>query len=190
MVLLNDQQCQRAKEIMQEYMSAPPGSDGKTPIEKNKIIDEERITIIEKELKPLLLGYIDGNIELSEFKFKVNSINKINQPLWPPIIAILPRMAVNDETLVEASKKSGISLERAFEKYIGVAFKILGYQTELLGQGKGRVPDGLALAHEESYAILWDAKVRRDGYSIGTDGVLNSVESHPMPYLMQSRSST
>ncbi|HXJ14088.1 MAG TPA: hypothetical protein VNH19_17570, partial [Candidatus Limnocylindrales bacterium] len=44
-----------------------------------------------------------------------------------------------------------------------------GYETKLLGQGKGRVPDGLALSLDDSYAILWDAKVRGDGYSMGTD---------------------
>lgn len=38
-----------------------------------------------------------------------------------------------------------------------------------MGQGKGRVPDGLAKAMDENYAIIWDAKVRRDGYSFGTD---------------------
>jgi hypothetical protein len=78
-------------------------------------------------------------------------------------------MANHEETLVEAAKRSGITLDRAFEKYINAAFTMLGYETQLLGQGKGRVPDGLALAHDESYAILWDAKVRSTGYSMGTD---------------------
>ncbi len=87
----------------------------------------------------------------------------------PPIVSILPRMAIHDEALVEAAKRSGTSLPRAFEKHIDAAFSILGYETKLLGQGAGRVPDGLALAHDESYAILWDAKVRANGYSMGTD---------------------
>ncbi len=43
------------------------------------------------------------------------------------------------------------------------------YETKLLGQGKGRVPDGLAIAHDESYAIIWDSKIRNNGYSLGTD---------------------
>jgi hypothetical protein len=33
----------------------------------------------------------------------------------------------------------------------------------------GRVPDGVALDHDDSYAILWDAKIRESGYSMGTD---------------------
>lgn len=38
-----------------------------------------------------------------------------------------------------------------------------------MGQGGGRGPDGRALAPEDNYAILWDAKVRTNGYSMGTD---------------------
>ena len=37
------------------------------------------------------------------------------------------------------------------------------------GQGQGRVPDGLALAQDDNYAILWDSKIRKGGYSMGTD---------------------
>ncbi|MGE4299104.1 MAG: hypothetical protein AB7E47_13865 [Desulfovibrionaceae bacterium] len=87
----------------------------------------------------------------------------------PPIIAILPRVALNEPGLATAAKNSGTSLERAFEKSINAAFTILGYTTELLGQGKGRVPDGTAVDYSNRYAIIWDAKVRADGYSIGTD---------------------
>lgn len=95
--------------------------------------------------------------------------NRLPESYVPPIVAILPRMARHEEALVEAAKRSGTTLERAFEKHINAAFTIFGYETRLLGQGKGRVPDGLALAREENYAILWDAKVRADAYSMGTD---------------------
>jgi len=87
----------------------------------------------------------------------------------PPIIAILPRVALNEPGMATAAKNSGTSLERAFEKSINAAFTILGYAAELLGQGKGRVPDGTAVDYGNRYAIIWDAKVRADGYSIGTD---------------------
>lgn len=357
MGLLNEQQCNRAIEVMKEYLSAALGQDGNTPIESSAKLDIERIKTIENELKPLLLGFLNGDINLTDFKSKVDSLNKLNAywgfkgikgqmffnmvvnvaddideceqeiksaltmpdneqiassriknfsiyvkrlgeqwvdagnsryrtpkvgsiafflsyfwhiqdrdkwpiyytnsvqimtdlNLWqqsgdyaqdyltfkhifeelevlftketgnqfnlykvehvfwykgdnpyisvkidsdesikpttdisiptesihhlpesyvPPIIAILPRMATNEEDLVEAAKKSGTSLPRAFEKNINVVFTILGYETKLLGQGQGRVPDGIAFAHDESYAILWDAKIRTDGYSIGTD---------------------
>jgi hypothetical protein len=96
-------------------------------------------------------------------------MNRLPESYVPPIVEVLPRMSRNETLLSEAAKASGTSLERAFEKSINAAFTILGYETKLLGQGKGRVPDGVALSLDDSYAILWDAKVRGDGYSMGTD---------------------
>jgi hypothetical protein len=87
----------------------------------------------------------------------------------PPIIAILPPMARNEAALQDAAKRSGTSLERAFEKGIDAAFRVLGYDAKLMGQGQGRVPDGVAISADDSYAILWDAKVRSQMYSMGTD---------------------
>ncbi len=87
----------------------------------------------------------------------------------PPVVSILPKMARNENELIDAAKTSGTSLERAFEKNINAAFTILGYETKLLGQGSGRVPDGTAVEMDNSYAILWDAKIRTNGYSMGTD---------------------
>ncbi len=87
----------------------------------------------------------------------------------PPIVELLPRMARNESSMREATRASGTSLERAFEKSIHAAFTMLGYETKLLGQGQGRVPDGQALSLDDSYAILWDAKVRTEQYSMGTD---------------------
>jgi hypothetical protein len=78
-------------------------------------------------------------------------------------------MARNDSELAEVSKASGTSLERIFEKHVNAAFTVLGYETTLMGQGQGRVPDGRAVAVEDFYAILWDAKARADGYSLGRD---------------------
>jgi hypothetical protein len=87
----------------------------------------------------------------------------------PPIIAVIPRLAANDPTLELAAKKSGISIARALEKNVHAAFTMLGYETQLMGQGQGRKQDGLALASDHSYAVMWDAKARQGGYSMGTD---------------------
>ncbi len=87
----------------------------------------------------------------------------------PPIVAIIPRLAANDPALEAAAKASGTSIARALEKNVHVALTMLGYETQLLGQGQGRVQDGLALARDHSYAVLWDAKARQNGYSMGTD---------------------
>jgi hypothetical protein len=97
------------------------------------------------------------------------TMSRLPEGYVPPIVDILPRMARNESQLRDAAKSSGTSLERAFEKSINAALTMLGYETKLLGQGQGRVPDGQALSLDDSYAILWDAKVRGDCYSMGTD---------------------
>lgn len=87
----------------------------------------------------------------------------------PPIVAVIPKLALNDLEFQEAAKRSGTTLDRAFEKSINAAFTVLGYETQLWGKGMGRVPDGQAIAVDEFYALLWDAKARSDGYTMGTD---------------------
>ncbi len=87
----------------------------------------------------------------------------------PPIVAVIPKLALNDPEFPEAARRSGTTVERALEKSINAAFTVLGYETQLLGQGMGRVPDGQAIAIDESYAVIWDAKARSDVYRMGTD---------------------
>ena len=96
-------------------------------------------------------------------------LRRLPDSFVPPVVSILPRLAANDPTLEDAAKASGTNIARAFEKNIDAAFTIIGYDSKLLGQGKGRVPDGVAQDHDNSYAIIWDAKARADGYSMGTD---------------------
>ncbi len=95
--------------------------------------------------------------------------SRLPESYVPSIVAILPRIARHEAGLEDLARQSGTTLERAFEKYIDAALTMLGYETKLLGQGQGRVPDGVAVALDDSYAILWDGKIRRGGYSMGTD---------------------
>jgi hypothetical protein len=97
------------------------------------------------------------------------AIERLPEGFVPPVISALERMAYNEPDMQRAAEASGISLERAFEKSVNAAFTDLGYDAKLLGQGKGRVPDGQAMDQDDSYAILWDAKIRTNGYGIGTD---------------------
>lgn len=94
---------------------------------------------------------------------------KLPDSYVPPIVAVMPLMALNDPKLIEAAKASGTGLDRAFEKSVNAAFTIIGFETQLLGQGQGRVPDGTAIHLDGSYALLWDGKVRSNGYNMGTD---------------------
>ncbi|MGH7193594.1 MAG: hypothetical protein ACREJM_08695, partial [Candidatus Saccharimonadales bacterium] len=56
-----------------------------------------------------------------------------------------------------------------FEQRCAEAFRCLGFDVRQLGQGCGRVADCLAVATSERFAVIIDAKVRRKGYTLGTD---------------------
>ena len=106
----------------------------------------------------------------------VNKIDKIDLTIKtlpnsfiPPVVSILPQLAINDPELEKLCNDSGISLPKAFEEKISMLLRMLGYKVEVLGQGYGRVHDGTAVSNEYHYAIIFDAKVRKDGYSLGTD---------------------
>ena len=81
----------------------------------------------------------------------------VYQDFIPPIIQRLEDLAV----------KEGGSLE--FEQKVNLAFQLLGFQVQQLGQGTGRNSDGIAIDRQNHYAVFIDAKARRDGYSVGTD---------------------
>ena len=87
----------------------------------------------------------------------------------PPVVAILPLLAQNDEALAEICRHSGRAIEKVFEERLAIVFRMLGFETQLLGQGHGRVPDGVAICQEYRYAIIYDAKVRQNAYTMGTD---------------------
>ena len=95
--------------------------------------------------------------------------DRLPESYVPPVVSILSQMSRNEANLVELAQRSGTALPRAFEKSIHAAFTMLGYEATLLGAGQGRQPDGEAIARDERYAVVWDAKIRADGYSIGTD---------------------
>lgn len=62
-----------------------------------------------------------------------------------------------------------VNVAREFETRCADAFRCLGFTVRQLGQGCGRVADCLALAPAERFGVILDAKVRRDGYTLGTD---------------------
>jgi hypothetical protein len=61
------------------------------------------------------------------------------------------------------------NVNTAFEKRCADSFKCLGFEVQELGQGKGRKADSLALARQEGFGAIIDAKVRANGYVLGTE---------------------
>jgi hypothetical protein len=93
-----------------------------------------------------------------------------NPRFIPPVIADLEELACGTPTVIKKCKDSGREPEHAFEIMLFLAFKMLGYDVEELGHtAKERCPDGIAMSKRDHYAIVFDAKIRTEGYSIGTD---------------------
>jgi hypothetical protein len=93
-----------------------------------------------------------------------------NPRFIPPIIADLERLACGDPTVVQECRNAGRDPEDQFEILLCICFRMLGYDVEELGHTtKRRDPDGIAFARYDHYAVLFEAKIRSDGYSIGTD---------------------
>jgi len=66
---------------MQEYLSAPAGQDGLTPVKFSTDLDKRRIELIEKHLKPLVSGFLNGHEPIATFKSTIDGLNKRNE-LW------------------------------------------------------------------------------------------------------------
>ena len=75
----------------------------------------------------------------------------------PPVVQDMIALSYNEEKSKE------------FEEGVNRIFRMLGFEVEEYGQGTGRNPDGIAKENQHRYAILLDAKTRKDGYKIGTD---------------------
>jgi Restriction endonuclease FokI, C terminal len=68
---------------------------------------------------------------------------------------------------LKSSTEEGKSNE--FEKQVNLIFQMLGFETMYFGQGTGRNPDSIAKATQYRYALLIDAKSRKEAYQIGTE---------------------
>src|SRR3972149_12241759 len=76
MSLLNSEQQRRVLEVLHEYMEAPDNPDGQKPMEAQAELDRKREQLIDAELKPLVIEYLNGQVTLSDFKSKVDGLNK------------------------------------------------------------------------------------------------------------------
>jgi len=87
----------------------------------------------------------------------------------PPAIDCLPALSVGDPVLVRCCGERSLTPSVEFEKRVALAFFLLGMEVDELGQGAGRVADGIARHRSGRWAVIYDAKVRRGGFAMGTE---------------------
>jgi hypothetical protein len=109
--------------------------------------------------------------------------NELSDSYLPPVVASLEALSRGDDAIVEACKKLGRDENSEFERRVGVAFEILGLTVEPMGQGYGRVADGIARCKPGGWAIIYDAKLRRDRYRLLTEDrkFREYIETHVPP---------
>lgn len=97
--------------------------------------------------------------------------SKPYNPLFiPPILADVEELASEKADIISKYKEIGKDPDYALEEKLWHSFRILGFEVEEYGHKVAeRVPDGVALARRLHYAILFDAKMRKEGYYIGTE---------------------
>jgi len=88
-----------------------------------------------------------------------------SSPFLPAVLQELDRLSRGEKPFFHSDE----SISTAFERRCADAFRCLGFEVTDLGQGRGRKADSLALARSESFGVIIDAKVRRNGYVLGTE---------------------
>jgi hypothetical protein len=87
-------------------------------------------------------------------------------PFLPACLQYLDVLARGEQAPFETSD---LSVSTLFERRTADAFRCLGLEIRPLGQGTGRNADVLAVAPRERFAVIIDAKVRANGYVLGTE---------------------
>jgi len=87
-------------------------------------------------------------------------------PFLPACIQYLDVLARGEMPPFESSN---LAVSTLFERRTTDAFRCLGFEMKQFGQGTGRNADALACAPRERMALIIDAKVRTNGYALGTE---------------------
>jgi hypothetical protein len=114
-----------------------------------------------------ILSYAGWSQARREPKVSSTSIPPSYEP-WlflPAVLQGLDRLSRGEKAFLNSDE----SINTAFERRCADAFRCLGFEVMDLGQGRGRKADSLAVARRESFGVIIDAKVRQNGYVLGTE---------------------
>jgi hypothetical protein len=122
----------------------------------------------DNEFKDIL--HFDGWTEKSGNAIETTDAKDIHQPQLRPFLpGCLQYLEVLARGETPPYESSGLSTSTLFERRVSDAFRCLGFEVKELGQGTGRKTDSIAVAQKERFALIIDAKVRTNGYTLGTE---------------------
>jgi hypothetical protein len=135
-----------------------------------KFIDFASGNIEWKEVIDLIPTRISNDKEVG-LNNKIEELTYEYYKFVPPVI----------QDLIPLSTDEGHA--RDFEIKVNLLFQLLGFEVTNYGQGTGRNPDGIAKSSQYGYAILVDAKSRKDSYQLKTEDrkFIEYIKSHAEP---------
>lgn len=163
---------------------------------------------LNEEIKKVLSTYIkkkitNWDVEHAFWHYKGNTIKPVaNQKDAEPSLQetdtkltinasfdltdyLVPKVA-NLMELGKQDDKSSSSKGSEYEQKVAEIFKLLDFEVDLLGQGKGRNPDAIIKYREDNTAFIVDAKAYGDDYNLGTDDrAIREYINHYCPKLLK-----
>jgi hypothetical protein len=132
--------------------------------------NNESYTVSQSEVTLVSEAEADSVTDIGEVSAAAYAVlESLPKSYVPSVVSILPGLARKDPDLEKLCEDENKSISKELENRVADAFVMLGFEVEKLGQGRGRVPDGIAMCREYHYAIIYDAKATQYDYSIGTD---------------------
>jgi hypothetical protein len=111
-------------------------------------------------------GWAATKTQDSQSQEKPASAQPQFHPFLPGCLQYLDAIALGERPPFESPNTN---INTLFERRTAEAFTCLGFEVRQLGQGTGRNADSLACAPRERIALIIDAKVRSNGYVLGTE---------------------
>jgi hypothetical protein len=121
---------------------------------------------------------VGPTLKTDETELRITANIELNDYLVPKVSQLI---AVGDSTEQSSANKG-----HQYEALVNEVFKLLGFDVEELGQGRGRNPDAILKYREDNTAFIVDAKAYTSGYSLGLDDrAIKEYVNHYCPKLQR-----
>ena len=116
-----------------------------------------------------ILGFNGWALDINEVPASDMAAPRYGSQLHQFLPACIQYLDVLARGEMPPQESSELAISTLFERRTTDAFRCLGFEMRQFGQGTGRKADALACGPYERIALIIDAKVRANGYMLGTE---------------------